>query len=194
MALLPDDEKQSPIAVCCVPQIRRGVRQEHFVAEPWGRISDAAKHLVCQLLVVNPQQRLTVGGALQHVWLRGDSAAEAMLLRDDISDCSSDADELEDRAAMPAKGGHRAPAGAAAKGNKKPRHSATGAIRQTQPSVSRIPLVPPPAQPPVFKQPAQPHPPGRQLGKFDVRPTQRGGYSEAGQRYGKLAVRGFEGF
>lgn len=35
-------------------------------------LSDAARTLICRLLVHNPRQRLTIGGALDSTWIVGD--------------------------------------------------------------------------------------------------------------------------
>mmetsp|Transcript_649 Transcript_649/g.1955 ORF Transcript_649/g.1955 Transcript_649/m.1955 type:complete len:372 (+) Transcript_649:123-1238(+) len=37
----------------------------------WDEVSNAAKDLICRLLVVDPAQRLTAAAALQHPWLQG---------------------------------------------------------------------------------------------------------------------------
>lgn len=58
-------------------QIRVGIRSSvHFASKPWPSISPAAKHLVRQLLDVDPQRRLDVENALQHPWMRGQTEIE----------------------------------------------------------------------------------------------------------------------
>jgi len=178
-------------------QIRRGFRShEHFVGEPWESISDAAKQLVCQLLVVDPQQRLTVAGAQRHAWFRGETVLpprdesmikdSALLPRyDEISDCS-DADDLDDRctASRPMGRAIRSQSSASLKANnKRARGSAYVAPLQAQAAPSRLPLVPPPpSQPQLFKQP---HQPGLARQMATTKNAQRGGCG-AGGRFGVL--------
>ncbi|KAI8370743.1 kinase-like domain-containing protein [Choanephora cucurbitarum] len=44
-----------------------------FPSRYWGKISDEAKDLVRNLLVVNPDERLTIDGALDHDWMYMDN-------------------------------------------------------------------------------------------------------------------------
>jgi len=58
-------------------QIRVGIRSSfHFASAPWPEVSSAAKHMVKQLLDVDPQRRLTVAGALKHPWMQGEAELE----------------------------------------------------------------------------------------------------------------------
>ena len=58
-------------------KIREGVHASHFAHAPWHQISECAKHMIKQLLVVDPSRRLTVADALAHPWMRGETRAEA---------------------------------------------------------------------------------------------------------------------
>lgn len=76
-AYTEDETAASTPAPSIFDQIRTGIRSSvHFASKPWPSISPAAKHLVRQLLDVDPQQRLDVEGALQHPWMCGQTEIE----------------------------------------------------------------------------------------------------------------------
>jgi len=55
--------------------------QVHFIdiSAEWDSVSSSAKDLIQQLLVAEPEQRLTAQQALQHPWIIGDTAESAPL-------------------------------------------------------------------------------------------------------------------
>lgn len=61
--------------------IARRVRQGawSFGDESWGSVSESAKGLVTRLLAQDPAERISAEEALEHPWLRGDSASSAPL-------------------------------------------------------------------------------------------------------------------
>jgi serine/threonine protein kinase len=81
-------------------QIKAGVSQAHFEGGGWPGISAAAKQLVQGLLVVDPRGRLTVDGALQHPWMRGETVVPLdryNTATDDIEESDSDGEQPSHR-------------------------------------------------------------------------------------------------
>ena len=72
-------------------KIREGVGTAHFAEPVWQAVSPAAKHFICQLLVVDPRKRLAVDAALHHPWMRGETGSEA-----DVAALLRGRDEIED--------------------------------------------------------------------------------------------------
>lgn len=59
--VFPFDEEES-----VEDQVRAG--KFHFPDEYWANVSDSAIDVVCRLLVVDPRQRFTADGFIQHQW------------------------------------------------------------------------------------------------------------------------------
>ena len=75
-------------------KIREGVSAAHFAEPIWEKISSAAKHLICQLLVVDPKQRISVEAALNHPWMRGEAAVDGDVPQ--MNGTRMGCDEIED--------------------------------------------------------------------------------------------------
>ena len=57
-------------------KIRAGVSAAHFANPLWDAISPAAKHLIRQLLIVDPRKRTQVDKALSHPWMMGEATVD----------------------------------------------------------------------------------------------------------------------
>lgn len=57
------------------------VRKGHYALphDRWHAISPAAKHMLSQMMMVDPQRRITVGAALRHPWMRCEDLSPAEL-------------------------------------------------------------------------------------------------------------------
>ena len=63
-------------ALSIFDKIREGISRAHFVHTVWEDVSPAAKHLICEMLVVDPRRRCTVSDALAHPWMRGETTVD----------------------------------------------------------------------------------------------------------------------
>jgi len=167
-------------------QIRVGIRSSiHFASAPWPSISASAKHLVKQLLDVDPQRRLGVAGALKHPWMRGLSEVEdessAPMHRpstplEDISEYSDDEDA-----------GVRPPQRRSDQTKRQRVAPIASALMPLQPYVlSNRPTAPPPVSQPHFKHP---HLPKRANGVLLGNGKSGRGHHSSGSRFGALNIK-----
>ena len=82
-----------PPVLSTLEKIREGVKSSHFAHTAWDHISPTAKHLICQLLVVDPRKRLRVEDALSHRWMRGETNLDG---QQKLPFSLGRADEIED--------------------------------------------------------------------------------------------------
>eukprot|EP01102_Stenamoeba_stenopodia_P019877 TRINITY_DN7598_c0_g1_i1.p1 TRINITY_DN7598_c0_g1~~TRINITY_DN7598_c0_g1_i1.p1 ORF type:complete len:522 (+),score=113.56 TRINITY_DN7598_c0_g1_i1:345-1910(+) len=64
-----DDQRSIPI----FDQVKLG--KFDFPDDPWGTVSDAAKHLIVRMMTLDPTKRITATEAKQHPWMKGETAA-----------------------------------------------------------------------------------------------------------------------
>ena len=50
-----------------------------FPAPEWSKVSDLAKDVVKKMLVISPNERITIPDLVQHPWLSGAGAGDAVL-------------------------------------------------------------------------------------------------------------------
>ena len=67
---------RGPPGLSIFEKIREGVSSSHFAHPSWDHISQTAKLMICELLVVDPRKRLPVAMALAHPWMRGETSID----------------------------------------------------------------------------------------------------------------------
>ena len=50
-----------------------------FPAPEWSKVSDLAKDVVKRMLVISPNERITIPDLVQHPWLNGGSTTDTVL-------------------------------------------------------------------------------------------------------------------